>query len=263
MMHGSKFLTLVLFLIVTSVHVAKAVEVSDLDEADLILQHITASINYLWSTTINDAVWMCEEPCNGTWEPVAIDGSLKQLDASDTEVWGIDSGDAVYKAPIDGSANWTLVPGSMKHISASGNGYIWAVGSGSVVHKCKKPCMGEWEAVDDGPQPIRQLDGEYGLVYAVTTSGEVYSRPVDGSDSWRKISGPGEEIIKYVTASGREVIIGITEGGHVYRCMKPCVGEWEKMEGSARQCDASINKLYCINSATELGLFPMIVDGDL
>ena len=106
MVHDFKWLTLVLLL--TSVQAAKAVEVSD---ADLILQHITASINYLWSTTITDEVWICEEPCNGTWEPV--DGSLKQLDASDTEVWGIDSGDAVYKAPIDGSANWTTVPGRL------------------------------------------------------------------------------------------------------------------------------------------------------
>lgn len=253
MVHDFKWLTLVLFL--TSVQAAKAVEASD---ADLILQHITASINYLWSTTITDEVWICEEPCNGTWEPV--DGSLKQLDASDTEVWGIDSGDAVYKAPIDGSANWTTIPGSMEHISASGNGYIWAVGTGSVVHKCKKPCKGEWEAVDDGPQPIRQLDGEYDLVYAVTRNGEVYSRLVDGSGSWRKIPGPAGEEMVYVTASGRDIITGITAGGNIYRCMKPCVGEWEKMEGSARQCDANINEVYCISSTTELGLYPVILN---
>ena len=247
MVHGSKLLTPILFIIVASLDVAKAVEVPDLGEADLTLQHITASINYLWSTTINDEVWMCEEPCNGTWEPV--DGSLKQLDASDTEVWGIDSGNAVYKAPIDSSANWILIPGSMKHISASGNGYIWAVDSeSSVVHKCKKPCMGEWEAVplvNGGRQVIRQLDGEYNLVYAVTSSGEVYSRPVDGSGRWRKIPGPGQEMM-YVTASGREVITGITRSGDIYNCMKPCVGEWEKTEGNAQQCDASINEVYCI-----------------
>ena len=55
--------------------------------------------------------------------------------------------------------------------------------------------MGEWETVplaNGGRQVIRQLDGEYGLVYAVTSSGEVYSRPVDGSGRWRKITGPGQ-----------------------------------------------------------------------
>ena len=240
--------------VVASIHVAESVEVTDLDGTDL-LQHITASINYLWSTTINDDVWMCEEPCNGTWEPV--DGSLKQVDASDTEVWGIDSRDTVYKSPIDGSANWTLVPGQMKHVSASGNGYIWAVGSGDVVHKCKKPCTGEWEVVDNEPQ-FRQVDGEYSYVYGVTSSGDVYSRPVDGSDNWRQIPTHGEKM-KHVTASGRNVITGITEGGHIYRCMKPCVGEWEKMEGTARQCDASINEVYCINSAESI-LDPVIVN---
>ena len=104
--------------------------VSELDDTDL-LQHISASVNYLWSTTIEDEVWMCEEPCNGTW--VLVDGSLKQVDASDTEVWGIDSTDMIYKAPIDGITNRTFVPGQMKHISASGNGYVWAIGSRDVV----------------------------------------------------------------------------------------------------------------------------------
>ena len=184
------------FFIVASIHVVESVEVPDPDGTDL-LQHITASINYLWSTTINDEVWMCEEPCNGTWEPV--DGSLKQVDASDTEVWGIDSGDTVYKAPIDGSANWTLVSGQMKHVSASGNGYIWAVGSGDIVHKCKKPCTGEWEVVNNEPQ-FQQVDGEYSYVYEVTSSGDVYSRPVDGSDSWRQIPTHGEKM-KHITAS--------------------------------------------------------------
>ena len=63
MVHDFKWLTLVLFL--TSVQAAKAVEASD---TDLVLQHITASINYLWNTTITNEVWMCEEPCNGTWQ---------------------------------------------------------------------------------------------------------------------------------------------------------------------------------------------------
>ena len=117
-----------------------------------------------------------------------------------------------------------------------------------------------WEAVDDGSQPIRQLDGEYGLVYAVTRNGEVYSRLVDGSGSWRKIPGPAGEEMVYVTASGRDIITGITAGGNIYRCMKPCVGEWEKMEGSARQCDADIIEVHYINSTTELGLYPVILN---
>jgi hypothetical protein len=45
MVHGSKLLTLVLFILVASLHVAKAVEVSDLGEVDLI--HITASTDQL------------------------------------------------------------------------------------------------------------------------------------------------------------------------------------------------------------------------
>ena len=57
------------------------------------------------------------------------------------------------------------------------------------MHKCKKPCTGEWEAVppvNGGRQVIRQLDGEYGLVYAVTSI-VVKSIP----DQWMGVVGGG------------------------------------------------------------------------
>ena len=211
------------------------------DHEDDSIQHVTASINYLWKTTVDNEVFMCAKPCNKTWH--LMEGSLKQVDASDTEVWGIDSGDSVYKAPIDGSSNWTLVPGHMKHVSASGNGYIWAADSEESVYNCKKPCKGDWEIVNG--VNLTQVDAEYRYVYGVTKSGNVYSRPVDGSSSWRQI--PGQQTMRHITASGGDEITGITESGDLWSCMKPCVGEWVKMEGTARQCDASIDELYCTN----------------
>ena len=77
-----------------------------------------------------------------------IGGALKQIDASDAIVWGVNRADMIYKRPVDGSGSWTRLPGALKHVSASGNGYIWGVNSNDDIYKCKKPCNGLWIKVD-------------------------------------------------------------------------------------------------------------------
>ena len=45
------------------------------------------------------------------------------MDVDDQFVWGVNSGDAIYYRPVDGSGGWTRVEGKLIHVSASGNGY--------------------------------------------------------------------------------------------------------------------------------------------
>ena len=90
------------------------------------LTHVTASVNYLWGVNSADQIWRCARPCNGqNW--VRVPGALRQVDADDHEVWGVNAAHNIYKRPVDGSGSWTQVTGALKHVSASGNGYIWGV----------------------------------------------------------------------------------------------------------------------------------------
>ena len=90
------------------------------------LTHVTASVNYLWGVNSADQIWRCTRPCNGqNW--VRVPGALRQVDADDHEVWGVNAAYNIYKRPVDGSGSWTHVTGLLKHVSASGNGYIWGV----------------------------------------------------------------------------------------------------------------------------------------
>ena len=70
-----------------------------------------------------------------------------QVDANDDEVWGVASDYTIWKRPVDGSGSWQKVPGGLKHVSASGNGYIWGVSHDDNIYKCKKPCNGAWQQV--------------------------------------------------------------------------------------------------------------------
>ena len=155
---------------------------------------------------------------------MSVPGSLRQVDADDHEVWGVTSAYAIYKRPVDGSgSSWTLVPGGLKHVSASGNGYLWGVSSNNSIDKCKQPCSGSWIQISGS---LKQIDGGHAYVYGVTSDDSIFVRPVDGSGSWRPIPGR----LRHITASGKDEVFGTNAHGHVYRCKKPCIGEWRETQ---------------------------------
>lgn len=205
---------------------------------------ITASTNYLWSTNGAQKIFRCVRPCSGTW--VSVPGALMQVDASDEEVWGVDKGNNIYKRAVDGSGNWRKISGSLKHVSASGNGYIWGVNRHDHIYKCKKPCTGQWKNVGGR---LSQVDGGFASVYGVNSGGTVYSTSIDGSKGWRHIHAPAR--MKHVTASGKDEIFATSRQGDVYRCKKPCIGEWEKMAtefNQLNQLDGAYDALFGVTN---------------
>ena len=49
----------------------------------------------------------CARPCNGQ-NLVRVPGALRQVDADDHEVWGVNAAhNIIYKRPVDGSGSWT------------------------------------------------------------------------------------------------------------------------------------------------------------
>ena len=205
------------------------------------LKHATASTNYIWGVNLNDQIWRCSRPCTGNW--VLVDGALKQIDASDDEVWGVNRYDQIFKRPVDGSGSWVHIPGGLKHVSASGNGYIWGVNTHNQIYKCKKPCSGHWHQVDGH---LKQIDGGERYVYGVNNANQVWTRPIDGSGSWRLIRG---QLLKHVTASSATSIYGVDTADHIYRCEKPCVGNFEVLDGRLMQIDGTFDSFVGVNSA--------------
>ena len=206
------------------------------------LRSVTASVNYFWGVSSNQRIYRCQRPCTGNnW--VLVDGALIQIDANDYEVWGVNSNHQIFKRPVDGSGNWTTVPGLLKHVSASGNGYIWGVNRADNIYKCKKPCSGQWVKINGG---LKQIDGGEAYVYGVSGNNLTWRRPVDGSGgSWQQIPGT---LMKQVTASGKNYIFGISNKDEVFRCLKPCIGNWELMSGSLSQCDATFDALVGVDA---------------
>ena len=87
-------------------------------------------------------------------------------------------------------------------------------------------------------------------MYGVNSQNQIYTRPVDGSGAWRKI--PGEA--KYITASGVYDVFAVDCSDNIYRCRKPCVGEWIQLDPGAKlaQCDTTVNALFGVNSSDSI-----------
>ena len=205
------------------------------------LKQITASTNYFWGVSSNHSIFICNRPCSN-WRQ--IPGALMQVDADDSEVWGVNSAHHIFKWPVDGSGSWTPVGGLLTHVSASGNGFIWGVNKHDHIFRCAKPCSGSWHT---NPGLLHQIDGGQDRIYGVNSGGHIFTRLVDRSGDWREIPwGQNLSKMKQVTASGSHEVFGVTTTKDVYRCKKPCLGEWEKMAGHLKQVEAAIHGVYGI-----------------
>ena len=207
------------------------------------LEQITVSTNYFWGVNKIYDIFTCRRPCNGNWRK--IEGKLMQVDADDHEVWGVSEQQNIFKRPVNGSGRWTQITGGqisggLRHVTASGNGYIWGTNSRDHIYKCAKPCNGQWQHV---PGRLRQIDGGHERVYGVNSGGSVYTRNVDGSGNWRQI--PGRRM-KQITASAVHEVFAVDARNKLYRCRKPCLGGWEEMDGHFKQVDAAYHGVYGI-----------------
>ncbi len=198
--------------------------------AGLNLKHVSAGAGYFWGVTSTDDIYRCDNPCK-SW--TKVNGKLMQIDVGDSEVWGVNSARQIFKRPVDGSGAWIKVYGSLKHVSASGNG---GVNKREMIFKCKKPCNGNWKQVDGH---LKQVDGGDKYIYGVNRFDNIWTRPVDGSGKWRRIPGA----LTHITASGSDDVFGVNKANQIFRCQKPCVGQWERMQGALKQCDATFNGL--------------------
>ena len=209
---------------------------------------LSGNLNYIWGVNSDHQIFMCQRPCTGSWRQ--IPGGLVQVDVDDQFVWGVSPILEVFYRPVDGSGSWVhVVPQHMIHVSASGNGYVWATNSSHSIFKCKKPCSGNWILVNGG---LKQIDGGEREVCGIAYDNGLYCRPVDGSGAWRLVS-PG---FKHVSTSGTYDLHAINTDGKILRCRKPCLGQWISIDHSNnirfRQCDATANALFAVDTSQTL-----------
>ena len=211
------------------------------------LSYVSGNLNYIWGVNKNSEIFMCKRPCTGAWKK--MDGHLVQLDVDDAEVWGVNKQQIIFVRPVDGSGKWKQIKGKLVHVSASGSGYVWGTTRRNHIMKCKKPCTGHWMKVDGG---LTQIDAGQREVCGVNRNSQLFCRPVDGSGRWRYISRG----FKHVTASAPYEIFAVSKKDEIFRCRKPCIGQWIQVGHDKitrlKQCDATANALFGVDAGESI-----------
>ena len=210
------------------------------------IKNITsANKDYIWATGSNDNIYKCDQPCDDEkWKRVG--GGLKQVSTDDTEVWGVNSSDYIYKKNVDNSNGWTNIGGRLKNVSASGS-KIWGVNNNDNIYSCSKPCNGGWV---NKPGGLSQVSADNEYVWGVNSNNNIYRTNVDGNSNWEKISGKG----KWISAEAENDLYLVGTDDNLYKCEKPCdAGNWSKMlvDGKYKKVsgnDATENSLTAVNN---------------
>ena len=221
------------------------------------LEDVTVSADHLWGVFNRDAFW-CRRPCNGSWVPVR--GISDQVDANDDEIWSVNHGNLqIYKRPVDGSGDWTQVPGLLVHVSVSRKGYTWGVNHKNETYMCKDCNGSNWVPIDHHI-PLVQIEAGDDEVWAVNASNHIFRRPVNGTRNSVWSTVPGR--LRYVSVSGNEHIWGLAPNDSVYKCEKPCTGDWQPVEGALKQIDGGFNYVCGVTRNNNiLAMFVEEIDG--
>ena len=121
---------------------------------------VSKRTKYIWG--VNDTrVYFCERSNRDNFvyscvQPNDTETLILQIDAGDEEVWGVNASHYIFKRPVNGSGEWTMVPGTMRYVSASGSNYIWGIAPNNSLFNCEMPCTGDWQYIGGS---FRQIDG--------------------------------------------------------------------------------------------------------
>ena len=213
---------------------------------DFLAQHprtVGPQPSQVWGVNSGGAVY--RHTGGSDWTRVLGPGSLLQLDVGPNGVvWGVNSAGGVYRR-VSGSDFARISPnGSLVHVSIGPDGQVWGVNSGGAVYK--HTGGSNWARVL-GPGSLVQLDvGPNGVVWGVNSAGGVYRRTT-GSDFVR-ISPNGSLVHVSIGRDGQ--VWGVNSGGSVYKYTGG--SNWARVlgPGSLVQVDVGPNGVvWGVNSA--------------
>lgn len=141
------------------------------------LKHVSASGHgFMWGVNGHDNIFKCEKPkCDVGSNWVKVDGLLKQIDGGAREVYGVNSNNYIFARPVDGSGNWRHIPGTLKHISASGTYDVYGVNRHDVIFRCRKPCIAQWEVLSGR---LSQCDAGPNALFGVNSNDDIFRRNI-------------------------------------------------------------------------------------
>ena len=203
---------------------------------------------------------MCARPCtDGNW--IDGNGALDHIDSSNSEVWGSNVHQDIYRKSISISdtESFINVPYAYECQECSmcdeditvsnndtGSGYLWVLSCAKTV-MCSVCNGNDWMTIPH-EMPLIQIEADDEEVWAINATNHIFKRPVNGSGRWSSV--PGE--MRYISASGNAHVWGIAPNDSLYACEKPCKGNWQYIGGSFKQVDGGSNIVIGVTTDSKI-----------
>ena len=144
-------------------------------------------------------------------------------------IYGVGTNKALYKRPINGK--WKKIASCcVTQIVVHGN-YVYGVGTNRWIYRVSTN-GGKWQRVNPSSCCVVNIAISGGNIYAVGTDKRLWKRPLpDTKNNWKRISGK----LKWVSASNPDYVYGVNSADHIYKCKKPCTGQWSRVPGRLKQ----------------------------
>ena len=129
-------------------------------------------------------------------------GGLKHVDANSTQVWGVNSQDAIYFWDDD---SWSRVPGGLKQISIGSDGTLWGVNRDDRIWRWNGS---SWDSVAGGLKYISV--GSASNIWGVNSQDAIYRWNGSG---WDRIPGG----LKQISVAADGAVWGVNRNDQIYR----------------------------------------------
>ncbi|XP_071746135.1 uncharacterized protein [Lepeophtheirus salmonis] len=201
---------------------------------DQAMKSVSVGMGGIWGIRAkDDSVWMRtigsnkldpgESSCGESWN--RMNGGLRQLSVGQNTIWGINgNGSISVRVGIGkespGGKEWVAVDGeSMKHVSVSNKGHVWAVDDKDKIWYRKGACIENvlgsgWKTI---PGSLKQLSVSYCGVWGINSNQEVWYRlntamdPDNEGTGWVKVDGRFQQIF-----GGPKTVLGLTGNRDIY-----------------------------------------------
>ena len=188
------------------------------DSAKKFKKVITSGKDHLWALDGSGKPW--HRTLTSSWVKQEKSGvTFVDITSDAKSVWGLTGqldNYTVYKRSVTSTGNWVIETNNrdFKQMSASGEGWIWAVDKNNHAFKKEKRQWGWWGW--EG-QHIKQVSCGKDYVFALRTSNMLYKKNINGSGAWN----PLNKNLKYVSGSSNTYLWGVDTSGKVVRAVKP------------------------------------------
>jgi hypothetical protein len=213
----------------------------DDNSKDAELRSIAVNDNWVWATSVNNDVYVCKKPCDGStadayWR--LVPGKLRQISANNNAVWGVAGDDRVYTMSTKtNKGNFKVTPAKLKNVSVGSTGWVWGSDGSKMPYVCQPQgaCWKKWNKMR-GNQSVQMAVGQK-YAWSLDAAGNISVKAINGTGAWSRVAVPAP--MAFITCGLSDNLFGLTQNdGSLYKLSNK---EWILVQNAPKLKTLAVN----------------------